>query len=374
MPSVETSPRINPLHVQTGEQRLLKLATEIAEGGGHQVTVRELLSWFGAKRRGMWIVLKVRAALKRAKLMVEPDFEAAYIDSLVTLLHVHEAREPDSTRDPDDGLESTTDVVDAPGSPTPIREIDPAHRVSKLAAANNPPLSVKPDEPLSCAITMMLTNDYSQLPVMTTDREVKGVVSWRSVGTRLAMGHKAGRISEFMDPHVEVSSSASIFAIIPFVSESNYVLVRAPDKRVAGIVTAHDLNDQFQLLAGPFLLLGEIENNLRRIIDGRFTLPELAAVRDQVDSEREVTGVADLTFGEYVKLLENPERWSKIGLQSLDRAAFVTKLDAVRRIRNEVMHFDPDGVPDEDLRVLRDFSKFLQRLHEVVPSRGTPTA
>ena len=34
-------------------------------------------------------------------------------------------------------------------------------------------------------------------------------------------------------------------------------------------------------------------------------------------------------------------------------------------IRNEVMHFDPDPVPEGELEVLRRFSQFLQRLQTV---------
>ena len=33
----------------------------------------------------------------------------------------------------------------------------------------------------------MLAHDFSQLPVMTTSREVKGAVSWKTIGSRLAL-------------------------------------------------------------------------------------------------------------------------------------------------------------------------------------------
>jgi len=38
------------------------------------------------------------------------------------------------------------------------------------------------------------------------------------------------------------------------------------------------------------------------------------------------------------------------------------KFESVRRIRNDVMHFDPDGIPEKDLMTLREFARFLQRL------------
>ena len=57
--------------------------------------------------------------------------------------------------------------------------------------------------------------------------------------------------------------------------------------------------------------------------------------------------------------MENPDRWKKIKL-AIDRATFVDQLNRVRDSRNDVMHFDPDGLDDDDLTFLRDFSRFLK--------------
>jgi len=44
---------------------------------------------------------------------------------------------------------------------------------------------------------------------------------------------------------------------------------------------------------------------------------------------------------------------------------FIKKLDEIRRIRNDVMHFDPDGIPDQDIDKLRDFVRLMQSLARV---------
>jgi hypothetical protein len=142
--------------------------------------------------------------------------------------------------------------------------------------------------------------------------------------------------------------------------ERDYVLVRGVDK-ITGIITTSDLSVQFQQLAEPFLLLGEIENHVRRLMDGKFNKEELTAAKDPSDTERKIGNVADLTFGEYVRILQEPTRWQKLGL-AIDRTIFIKDLDAVREIRNDVMHFDPDPLPENDLRTLRKFVKFLQAL------------
>ena len=64
----------------------------------------------------------------------------------------------------------------------------------------------------------------------------------------------------------------------------------------------------------PFLLLSEIENQLRRLINGHFSLQELEDAKDPVDEEREVDSVTDLTFGECTRLLEKPDHWGRLGV------------------------------------------------------------
>jgi len=238
---------------------------------------------------------------------------------------------------------------------------DPIYRISKLASSACIPLSVSPDTKLEEAVTHMLTNDFSQLPVMTSGRDVKGVITWASIGSRLAMGKKCFVAREFMEQHQEMRCDASFFSAIGIIAEHQYVLVRGHDQKITGIVTASDLSLQFQQLAEPFLLLGEIENHVRRVISQRFTPTELESAKDPTDTKRVVTSVADLTYGEYIRLLENPDRWEKLNI-TVDRKTCMEKFESVRRIRNDVMHFDPDGIPEKDLMTLREFARFLQRL------------
>ena len=47
---------------------------------------------------------------------------------------------------------------------------------------------------------------------------------------------------------------------------------------------------------------------------------------------------------------------------NIDRSEFVKHLDAVRQIRNNVMHFNPDGLSEDDSRKLRDIARFFENL------------
>src|SRR4051812_26034332 len=120
------------------------------------------------------------------------------------------------------------------------------------------------------------------------------------------------------------------------IVEHNYVLVNGNDNKITGIVTASDLSLQFQQLAGPFLLLREIEQHVRKLIDLKLTVDDLRLARDPAD-QREINSVNDLTIGEYVRVFQNPELWKKLGLDGLSRSEFAITLEEIRVIRNDIM-------------------------------------
>ncbi len=347
--------------------QLLQIAEQIRDGKPVSVTVREFLSWFGAKRRGFWIVSRIKEALSQAGLKTEPDFESAYLDSAINFM-LAGCERPDASPSPQTIELTASASAFSLATATLNRQTsyaDPTYRISKLRTANIRPTSVKPDDSLSEAVTLMLANDFSQLPVMTNERDVKGIIRWSSIGARIALRRNGTYVRELMDrPHQEIRADASIFEVMPIIVQHQYALVRSAEAKITGIITATDLNTTFQQLGEPFLLLGEIENHIRRIIADRFSQDELASARDPSDTNRQVDRVSDLTFGKYIKLLENPGRWARLEIE-IDRAVFCNQLDRVRHIRNDVMHFDPDGIPDEDLDQLRHFSKFLFKLQTI---------
>lgn len=354
-------------------RRLAEIAEQLKRGEKPEPeTVRTFLSWFGAQRRGHYVAQRVKRLLRKNGLTTIPDFQYAYIDSQVTFELAPQREGVNTIGIPVESIDPIVlPVIE------PIEEIelipnvltgaikDPTYRIGKLPAANNSPARVSPNSTLQEAVTLMLGLKCSQLPVMQTDWEVKGIVSWSSIGAGLALGNKSESVSAYMEQPRELSADDSLFVAIPVIVEHGYVLIRDNhDKRITGIVTTSDLSLQFQQLGEPFLLLEEIENHIRVMVGGKFTPAELKAACDPTDTEREVTSVADLSFGEYVWLLQKPEHWDRLKV-ALDRKVFTAQLDKVRLIRNDVMHFDPDGLSPDDLEVLRGFVQFLQKLREI---------
>lgn len=322
------------------------------------MTVRTLLSWFwGSQRRGQFIVFSIRAALEALALRTEPDFNLTYLDGMVEFLPVSVlgqesgvAQTSGPSVSPTDALHMTDAVVTLI---TPY--LDPTFRIGRLELANRPPTSVHPDEEITGAVTVMLMNNFSQLPVIVHERQVLGLLSWRS---------DCKLVRDAMDDCEVLEADASLFDAVERLKTHDCVLVRDSAGKISGIMTAYDISVTFGQLGEPFLILGEIENHIRSLIATKFSREELATARDATEASRPVEDVSDLTFGEYVRLLENPGNWQKLSLR-IDRSHFVKKLEEIRVIRNDVMHFDPEGIEESDLKKLRDFVAFLQRLQRL---------
>ena len=341
--------------------RLADIAARLQAGSTvEDVTVREFLWWFGAQRRSYWNVEKIQEQLSAHSLQTHPSFISQYIYGPINFIHTPSDR-IGHFRDVEES--SVVEPEDCDDLPAWISR-DPTYSISKLASANKNVISVRPDSSLAEIITVMLSNDFSQVPVISGTRTIKGVVTWKSISSKILLGGDADTASQVMTKPQEISLDASIFDAIPIIENSQYVIVKGSDGGISGIVTGSDLSLQFKGLAEPFLLIGEIENLVRTLIGSKFTLAELLSVMDDRDEAREITDASSLTFGEYVRLFEHPDRWAKIGLK-IDRAQFCKGLDEIRRIRNDVMHFDPDGVPSDDMLLLRNFANFLKQLQMI---------
>jgi len=319
------------------EKKVKEISQQIEKGvtPSTTITVRKILDWIEVSRRGNNVNRRIRRALEREGLETQPDFEGAYVHYPLRFVRV--------------------------GSDEDRENASTIYRVDSLESANLKPVSVNPDSDLAEATTVMLTNDFSQLPVMTTERDLKGIISWKSIGSRLSLGKKCSMVRECMDPAEVINAEASLFEAIDIIAKHDYVLVRTKDRTICGIVTASDLSQQFRDLSEPFLLIRECEHFIRRCIHGKFKVEELEEAKDTNNKNRIVSGVADLTLGEYIRLLDNKDRWKKLKL-SIDRKEFIVSLNRVREIRNDVMHFNPEGLDPAAMKALREFVRFLGEL------------
>lgn len=325
------------------------------------VTIRTFLGWFDAKRRTASNVAYIDDKLATVGIRTVPHYTNIWVDTPITfeLISTHPIEIKDGGDIPSTSTEGaiSSQEIDALAP-------DPTFRIGHIASANKPPVYIKPNASLLEATTLMLSRNFSQLPVMTSDREVKGVISWESIGARSAMGLSGGDVQAYMDDHREISSAASLFSAIRTIVEYNYVLVRSPTRKISGIVTSSDVALQFEEISTPFLLMAEIENSIRSLIAAKLSLTDIRKACQEEYLPKNFTQVSELSFGNYVRILENSENWHKIGLQ-LDRPTFCAELIEVNDIRNDVMHFDPDPLSDDSLAKLRNMAKLLDLLRHL---------
>lgn len=312
-------------------------------------SVRELLSIFGHSRRGKHVIRRIKNALREKGLKTWPRFDSAHIDARIEIVPVDDAEESAGEVEP----ENVDDIA-------PVDE-DPVPRLAQLQAADREPVSVNRDDRLNRATTLMLQNDFSQLPVMQSERNLNGYISWETIGENRVTDGEPEYVREVMAPNPRVlSANTPLMQAVAEIQKHEFVLVEGAENKIRGPVTTFDITNRFRKLAEPFLRVGEIEGQLRRLVS-RLPTQRIQDAQDPQDTERTVESVTDLTFGEHVRLLENEDNWQHLGL-NLDRRAVVKRMHRVREIRNRVMHFEPDGISEADSLVLHRTSGFLKRL------------
>lgn len=338
--------------------QLRDVVQSLQAGNRPRAKVRTLLTWFGQKRRGSSVVWTIRRALRDLSLQTDPDFSTVGIDAFVTfsLRHVEASEGQDRS--------NTADGENGGGKDVAEVTADPALYVGMLPAANSGVIAVTRDDRVSTAVTKMMYHAFSQLPVTQDLRRIDGMISWRSIG--VARTKKPNEACEYVrdcldEKYSTVELDTPLLDAVRKIARDEAVLVRGRDRRITGIVTTTDLSLKYHELAAPFLLLQEIEDRLRLFIDGAFSKEEMADAKDPCDEKREIEAAANLSFGEYIRLLEVPENWSRLE-PSLDRRVFVKLLRGVRDVRNEIMHFSPDDLSSENFEKIEKLQKLLEQL------------
>ncbi len=319
----------------------LKDARSQAETGAPvEISVRALLARWGNRSRGHKVSRQIEADLANHGLVTAPDFRKVSLDAVLHLITIGSTDAP--SPDPDEGE---------------VDELDVGITVGNLPSALRGVVSVTPSATFDEAITLMLLNDYSQLAVLAGKHQLHGAVSWKSIAKVQHANPNAVFADAVVEAHV-VPYDQELIDTLPRLAEADYVFVRDDRNAVAGIVTTADVVLAYGELATPFFLIGELDRVLRKLIAKTFLLGDVTALCDPGGS-RKVASFDDLGMGDYQRVLENPGSWAKLGWP-LDRTAFIKRLDEIREIRNDVMHFNPDPLPEDAVNKVRHMLKLLR--------------
>lgn len=177
-----------------------ELVKEIKENDKEfTITPRKLLNAFNLERRTQNNQNLINKFLEENKLEVIPSYTNTWIDSEITIKHKKKARSKN--------------------------ESDPIQRLKLLAAANSTPITVNRDGKLSEAVTLMMLNNYSQLPVISGTRNVAGIISWEKIGSGLANKQNSDLVKDYMTTNFTLLDyDTPLLEAIPIIIEKEFVL------------------------------------------------------------------------------------------------------------------------------------------------------
>lgn len=311
------------------------------KGKGRRMSKRDLIWLFDFyEKRTSGNVWRINEFLHKEKMVVIPNYQNGWIDDEVILKEKDKAKIKNGETEFDD-------------------DFDPINRLSVLEAAAKTPISISRDSSLLKAYHILWKNEFTQVPIMNGDREVLGIVSWQSLAKGLIAKKDSDCVKDYMTDDFEIlEHTTPLFNAIKQVINTGIIFVRDKEKKIKGPVTPSDLNEQFIEQIEPYILLEQIENFIRLILHDKIILEDLLKLLTVDDQERKIEAISDMTYGEYLRVMENNEIWSVLKLP-FDKADFINELNEIRQIRNGVVHFHPDAISIDELKKLRKMSKFL---------------
>lgn len=268
---------------------------------------------------------------------------------------------------------------------------------SDLIKDRSAPVTVKLDDPVQKALELMVSQDFSQLPIVDEDNKPKGMVSADSILSGLAnfgVTVEKLRVRDVARKHRAYSFDTGIFDLLESLYNNSSVLITDSDGRLVGIVTDWDTADYFRQRAEDMLLIEDIETALKEHIDAAFhdgmtaTRDDKALQEATVDVSTAFTisvaeesirkyqvaavngsgklepkqfevvrehyrskfkgDVNDLTLYQLAELMTHKKRWNAYGQNfSLDDKALRQLLKSVADIRNKIAHFREELTPAE---------------------------
>ena len=288
--------RGNKMATEGGCARLEALAKEMRADVARDTTprkekmlLRDLLGWFGYSNKVDSVVRRIETCLDTHSLRTNPELHNAWSGGSITIeLDAEETETDDGQRQP----------------------FDPTIRIVAIDAAHQEPASVKPEATIQEVMTLMQMHGVQYVAVMPNERDVRGVITWRTIAEKLALGVEVIRANQVMNTNFRIRSiDEPLFEAMDPIVRYGFVLVRGNDNTLVGLITANDFAQQFAQLARPFLMVGEIEGYVRQLIRGKFSEAELREAQIDAPEGRGI-GPRDMTMGgisDYLNALKTGE-------------------------------------------------------------------
>ena len=231
------------------------------------------------------------------------------------------------------------------------------HTACVFESASAGLMSVKSKDLLSKATSLMRINNFSQIAVLDTAHQLKGIVSWKTIGSSFVDIDENSLVEDFMSKKIKTASlNTSIFEILNEINnnEEDFIFIKDEFNKWCGIVTSHDIVKKYSNLIKPLMFLESIEKRLRKIISETMEIKI-----DEVNEilKKDYSTFDDFVFSDYQQIINSNSKYKR--QNKLDNSVFNSKLQEINEIRNKFMHFRVEGLNDFEIRNLEVFSNLL---------------
>jgi CBS domain-containing protein len=250
--------------------------------------------------------------------------------------------------------------------------------VEKLIESKDKPLCVHPQDTIETALGLMISNNFSQLPIVDERGYLQGLISDQSI--MRAHFHTGGSVSLLGLPvdhclvaPAVVGREADIFKVIELL-EDQYAVLVVESRQPLAIITYYDINQFFRELSEGLIFIEDIELTLRQAIGSVYPDEEqykkalVRAMGSNKGVDRDADRkLSDLTLWEISNLISNKANWEDFKHLFSSREIFMHYMDNIREIRNQLVHFrgDLDELQMDCLRTTRQWVESRQRLPSV---------
>ncbi|RAK63821.1 CBS domain-containing protein [Hymenobacter edaphi] len=281
-----------------------------------------------------------------------------------------------------------------------------------LLQTKSTPVTVSPENSLTEALSLMLKNDFSQLPVLDEDGRPTGIVTTDSIARALLnLGTKV-RDLHVIDAVIKAPTfpvDEDLLYLLDFLLKSSAVLIVDGGRKLIGIITDYDTTQYFRGRAEDIVLVEDIESTLKAHIRNTYSSIEeestalqeavaslgnswdgmrkksvaslkhlcksenITPTQETIDSivdkhfpsDKEKRRFDDLTLAEYIQLAMQEKAWKKLRtVFRVPREAWHEMMESVRETRNKLVHFrgDISSIERDQLRYCADWYKSHQPL------------
>lgn len=254
-------------------------------------------------------------------------------------------------------------------------------------------VTVSLDNKLTHALALMIEHDFSQLPVVDTDNKPLGIVTTDGI-TRalltLGTNVKELRVKDVFTKPPIFQADEDLLYLLDYLLKSSAVFIVDTSNKLIGIITDYDTTQYFRQRAEDIVLVEDIESTLKshlRAAHNAFTEDNeelragIGTLNTTLDETRKRSHAAlkefcknkgiefipdeanlvidksfplgdkarpfdSLTLSEYIQFAQ--KIWPKLDtIFTLPKSAWSEMMDAVREIRNKLVHFRGDISPVE---------------------------